>query len=275
MTTKFPLVSIIMPCYNSKEIWFRESIESVLNQSFKDFELIIVNDCSTNDIEKIILEYKEKDSRIVYLKNEKNLKITKTLNHGLSIAKWKYIARQDDDDIWADKDKLKKQVEFLEEHKDYWLVWTNAVIINQDWEDMYKLNRPKTDKELREQIIVWNRIVHSSILMRKFDLDKVWWKYDTKWKHVEDYELRLRLLQVCKWYILTDSYIKYRVNEKSITISNYRKQKWFALKLMFKYFRYYPKKYLLKASCLHIWELIIPEKWTKFILKKIKSFNVK
>ena len=87
MTTKFPLVSIIMPCYNSKEIWFRESIESVLNQSFKDFELIIVNDCSTNDIEKIILEYKEKDNRIVYLKNEKNLKITKTLNHGLSIAK--------------------------------------------------------------------------------------------------------------------------------------------------------------------------------------------
>jgi glycosyltransferase involved in cell wall biosynthesis len=76
-----------MPCYNSKEIWFRESIESVLNQSFKDFELIIVNDCSTNDIEKTILEYKEKDDRIVYLKNEKNLKITKTLNHGLSVAK--------------------------------------------------------------------------------------------------------------------------------------------------------------------------------------------
>jgi hypothetical protein len=193
----------------------------------------------------------------------------------LSVAKWRYIARQDDDDIWADKDKLKKQVEFLEGHDDYWLVWTNAIIINQDWEDMYKLNRPKTDKELREQIIVWNRIVHSSILMRKSDLDKVWWEYDPEWKHVEDYELWLRLLQICKWYILTDSYIKYRINEKSITINNYRKQKWFALKLMFKYFRHYPKKHLLKAFCFRVRELIIPEKWTKFILKKIKSFNVK
>ena len=272
MLENSPLVSIIMPSYNSKESWFRESVDSVLNQSFNNFELIIINDASTNDIERVILDYKRKDDRIIYLKNENNIKITETLNKGLSVAKWKYIARQDDDDIWVDKDKLKTQVTFLEMHEDYWLIWTNAIIINQKWEELYRLNRPRTDEELREKLVVWNWIVHSSIMMRKTDLDKVWWKYNPKWKYTEDYELWLRLLSVCKGYIMIDSYIKYRVNEKSITMSNYRKQKWFALKLLFKYFKYYPKKYLVKWVLFRVWELIIPEKWIKFVLKKLKSF---
>ena len=75
-----PLVSVILPTYNGKSEWLSESIDSVLNQTFKDFELIIINDASTNGIEDTILKYKKKDSRIVYLKNEKNLKLTKTLN---------------------------------------------------------------------------------------------------------------------------------------------------------------------------------------------------
>ena len=107
--------------------------------------------------------------------------------------------------------------------------------------------------------------------MRKSDLDNVWWEYDPEWKHVEDYELWLRLLQVCKWCIFTDSYIKYRVNEKSITISNYRKQKWTTLKLFRKYYKYYPKKYFIKAIFFHLWEWIVPEKWTKSVLKKIRK----
>jgi glycosyltransferase involved in cell wall biosynthesis len=75
-----PMVSIILPTYNWREEWIRKSIESVLNQTYKDFELIIINDASTNDIEKVIKEYEKKDDRIVYVKNEKNLKLTKTLN---------------------------------------------------------------------------------------------------------------------------------------------------------------------------------------------------
>jgi len=274
MSTESPLVSIILPTYNWRKEWFSTAVDSVLNQTFKDFELIIINDCSTNDIEKTILEYKGKDSRIVYVKNEKNLRLTRTLNKWLKLAKWKYIAREDDDDIWIDEKKIEKQVEFLEEHDDYWLVWTNCIIMNQDWKELYKFDRPRTDKEIRENIIAWNWIVHSSIVMRKSYLDQVWWEYDINWDYTEDYELWLRLMQICKFYNITDSYIKYRVNEKSITLSHYRAMKWNNFRLMIKYAKYYPKKYLLKWLVFRLWELIIPEKWTKYILKKFRNFSV-
>ena len=99
MIKKTPTVSVILPTYNWREEWIRQSIESVLDQTYKDFELIIINDASTNDVEKIIKEYEKMDDRIVYIKNEKNLKLTKTLNKWIDIANGKYIARQDDDDI--------------------------------------------------------------------------------------------------------------------------------------------------------------------------------
>lgn len=274
MNKKTPTVSVILPTYNWREEWIRKSIESVLNQTYKDFELIIINDASTNDVEKIIKEYEEKDDRVVYVKNEKNLKLTKTLNKWIDLAKGKYIARQDDDDIWQDKEKLKRQIEFLEEHEDYWLVWTNCIIMDQDENELYSFNRPSTDKEIRDNMMVWNWIVHSSIVMRKSDLEKAWWYYNPDWNYMEDYELWLRLWQVCKMHNFTDSYIKYRINQKSVTISHYRKQKWFNLRLMFKYAKYYPKKYFLKWLAFRLWELIIPEKWTKYILKKFRSFKV-
>ena len=274
MDKKTPTVSVILPTYNWREEWIRKAIESVLNQTYKDFELIIINDASTNDVEKVIKEYEKKDERVIYVKNEKNLKLTKTLNKWIDLAKGKYIARQDDDDIWADKEKLKMEVEFLEEHKDYGLVWTNCIIMDQDENELYSFNRPSTDKEIRDNMMTWNWIVHSSIVMRKSSLEKAWWYYNPDWNYMEDYELWLRMWQVCKMYNFTDSYIKYRVNQKSVTLSHYRKQKWFNLQLMFKYMKYYPKKYFLKWLAFRLWELIIPEKWTKYILKKFRSFKV-
>ena len=274
MNKKTPMVSIILPTYNWREERIRKAIESVLNQTYKDFELIIINDASTNNVEDIIKEYEKKDDRVVYIKNEKNLKLTKTLNKWIDIAKWKYIARQDDDDIWQDKEKLWKQIAFLDAHEDYWLIWTNCIIMDQDENEMYSFNRPRTDKEIRENMMVWNWIVHSTIVMRKTALEKAWWYYNPDWNYMEDYELWLRMWQVCKMYNITDSYIKYRVNRKSVTISHYRKQKWFNVKLMFKYMKYYPKKYFLKGLVYRVRELVIPEKWTKYILQKFRKFNV-
>lgn len=90
-----------------------------MSQTFADFELIIINDASTSDIETTILKYAAQDSRIVYIKNEKNLKLTATLNKALGVAKGAFIARIDDDDIRIDKEKLEKQVAFLKENSEY------------------------------------------------------------------------------------------------------------------------------------------------------------
>ena len=267
-----PIISIILPTYNGKEERLSESIESVLNQSFKDFELIIINDASTNNIEKIIKEYK--DSRIRYIKNEKNLKLTKTLNKWISVARWKYIARIDDDDIRSDSDKLEKQINFMESNKEYWLVWTNGIIINSDWKELYRLIKPFSDDELRKKLIIWNWFIHSSVIIRKSILDKVWWFYDEKWNFVEDYELWLRIWKISKMKNLSDIFIKYRVNENWVSVLNHRKQKFLALKLLFKYYKYYPKTYTIYAFIFKLWELIVPPSISKFIMNKIRHIKV-
>jgi glycosyltransferase involved in cell wall biosynthesis len=101
-----PKVSVLMPNYNCEK-YIAEAIESILDQSFTDFEFIIIDDCSTDGSWKIIQEYAEKDARINAMKNEENLKICKTLNRGIEIAKGEYIARMDSDDIakpeWLEK----------------------------------------------------------------------------------------------------------------------------------------------------------------------------
>ena len=274
MMTKNPLISIILPTYNGKKERLKESVDSVLNQTFKDFELIIINDASTNDIEETILEYTKKDDRIVYIKNEKNLKLTKTLNKWISLANGKYIARIDDDDIWEDEQKLEKQIKFLEENNDYWIIWTNWIIIDQDWNELYKLIRPSSNDEIKKKIIIGNWFIHSSILIRKTTLDEVWWFYNPEWNFVEDYELWLRIWKASKMKIISDSYIKYRQNIKSVSNSNYRKQKWLALKLFFKYYKFYPKKYFIRALIFHIWEWLVPYSITSTILRLMKNINI-
>ena len=104
------LISVLMPVYNTKEEFLRTAIESILNQTFSNFEFIIINDGSTNNAEDVILSYK--DDRIIYLKQE-NQGIVAALNNGWDRAKGEYIARMDSDDI-SFPDRFEKQIEYLE-----------------------------------------------------------------------------------------------------------------------------------------------------------------
>ena len=110
-----PLVSVLIPVYNTKYRYLREAIESILNQTYGNFELLIINDASCDNAEDVILSYK--DERIKYYKNETNLKLIATLNKGIELSKGKYIARLDADD-YCTPDRLEKQVKYMEEHPD-------------------------------------------------------------------------------------------------------------------------------------------------------------
>ena len=105
-------VSVLMPVYNTRRAELQVAIESILDQTYKDFEFIIINDGSTNDAEEVILDYK--DDRIKYYKNETNLKLISTLNKGIDLCSGKYIARLDSDD-YSEPDRLEKQVKVMEE----------------------------------------------------------------------------------------------------------------------------------------------------------------
>src|ERR1017187_7276972 len=110
MKNNSPYITVLMPVYNAAP-FLREAIDSILNQTFKNFELLIINDGSTDNCEEIILTYK--DPRIRYIKNETNIKLISTLNKGIKLSKGKYIVRMDADDI-SFPDRIEKQVNYME-----------------------------------------------------------------------------------------------------------------------------------------------------------------
>lgn len=185
-----PLISVILPTYNWTKQRLSEAIESVLSQTYPFFELLIINDASTNGIEKTIQSYAKKDKRVIYIYNQANLKLTKTLNKGIELAKWTYIARIDDDDTWCDTDKLKQQVEFMENNPDYAVIGTRGIHIFD--ESSEHRNLPLTDQEIRQIILFNTPFHHSSVLIRKEALDTIG-NYNPSYNGIEDRELRLRL----------------------------------------------------------------------------------
>lgn len=123
---KSPVISVVMPVYNTKENDLRMAIESILNQTFSDFEFVIVNDCSTNNAEDVIFSYD--DQRIRYIKNKTNLKLIETSNILIREAKCEYVARLDSDDYSA-PERLEKQYKYMEEHPEIGVLGTFYVRI--------------------------------------------------------------------------------------------------------------------------------------------------
>ena len=118
-------ISVIMSIYSEKEEWIKESIDSILSQTFRDFEFIIINDNpKRKENENLLLEYSQKDNRIIVITNKENIGLTKSLNKGLSIAKGKYIARMDADDI-SFPTRFQKQIDFLDKNTEYVLCGAN------------------------------------------------------------------------------------------------------------------------------------------------------
>lgn len=213
-----PKVSVIMPVYNG-ERFLRESIESVLNQSFPDFEFIIINDGSKDNSLNIIKEYGNKDNRIKIIDQE-NTGIVGALNNALKISKGEFIARMDADDI-SEKERLEKQYDFLQKEKAY-LCGTWAKIIDENGRETgQKFNYPKK-KWLQNKfyLIRGNPFIHPSVLFSKKIYDRE--KDDQgnlyrNFKHVEDYELWSRLVPKYRSVNIDEYLLKYRIHDNQIT----------------------------------------------------------
>lgn len=253
---KSPTVSIILSTYNWSK-YIKESIISVLNQTYKNFEFIIINDFSIDNVEKIILDLQENDNRIVYIKNKENLKLTKSLNKWIKIAKWKYIVRIDDDDIWLNK-KLEEQITFMEKNIEYWLCWFSTIIINNQWKIINKNKMRELDQDIRNNLLKSNQFVHSSVMIRKSILDKAWWTYNYKYNWAEDYELWLRIWKISKLYNISKYLVKYRWLQTSISRKKWIIQELLWFKIIIKYRKEYP--YFFKSFTLRLISFLIPEK---------------
>jgi len=185
-------ISVIMGVYNSQDEYkLRKSIESILNQTYTNFEFIICNDCSTKEFIKPVLEeYKNKDSRIIVIENETNKGLAYSLNHCLEHATGKYIARQDDDDISLPT-RFKKEVDILDKNQEISIVGSNI------W--LYDNNQITGKRDMKEYPIKKNLLfgvtfAHPTIMVRKEAFDKVGnYSIDPIIRRTEDYDLYFKL----------------------------------------------------------------------------------
>ncbi len=222
-----PKVSVIMSVRNG-EAYLKACIDSILGQTFGDFEFIIVDDASTDASAVLIDEYTLADDRVRLVGNKENLGLTKSLNIALKKARGEYIARMDADDI-AFPERFEKQVKFLDENKDYGLVGSWAELINEKSETIGEQRYPTKYENLSKSLIRFNPFFHSSIMMRKSSLDTAGF-YNEDWKYAQDYELFFRLNRISKLSNLPENLLKSRVSENSITRKKNTEQAKFALR---------------------------------------------
>ncbi|HZG84980.1 glycosyltransferase [Paenibacillus sp.] len=214
------LISVIMSVYNEKESELKLAIESILNQTFKMFEFIIILDNPTNkSVLRLLKHYSMYDKRINVLVNKKNLGLANSLNKGIKIAKGKYIARMDADDISV-LNRLEKQFNFLEDNKNYDVVATDRLDINESGEliDTSYLVVNSFD-DIKSILPFGSVITHPSVLMRKsFILSMNGYR---NFKAAQDYDLWLRLITSgYKVKVLPDKLIYYRIRNSGISLSN-------------------------------------------------------
>jgi glycosyltransferase involved in cell wall biosynthesis len=206
-----PLVSVILPVYNGEK-YLLDAINSILDQTYDNFELIVLNDCSPDNSRNIILSIQ--DSRLKLIDNEVNLGLVGSLNKGISNSSGKYIARMDQDDI-SIASRLEKQVDYLENNVSCQLLGTNYQAIG-DYN--YTSNLPSTAKEVTLQLHIHNCICHPSVMFRKSVFQDSNLKYNSTFVDCEDYGLWIDMLSKnLELNNLPDILIKYRIGKQSTT----------------------------------------------------------
>ena len=212
--TKAPQVTVLMAVYNGNR-YLREAVDSMLGQTFTDFEFIIINDSSTDTSREILSTYS--DSRIRVVENEQNIGLTKSLNRGLSLARGEYVARMDADDR-SHSERLQKQVAYLDAHPNVAVLGTQHNTINAKGILMpfWTIKRPVDPLAFRWCWIFDNPIAHSTAVFRRGIVWGVLGGYDENFRTSQDFELWSRVGRnnyvMCN---LTDVLLDFRVHKQS------------------------------------------------------------
>lgn len=206
-----------MPVYNS-ELYLREAVDSILNQTFSDFELLIIDDASTDQSVAIIQSYT--DSRIHLIQKPENTGYTQSLNMGLAIAKGEFIARMDSDDISLPT-RFEQQIAYLDAHPDVLLCGTQFQFIGSNWTS----KQPLSYEELKVKLITASCILHPSVCFRTsfFRENNIF--YDIQKEPAEDYDLWTRLIFMGKMVNLDTVLLQYRRHTNQVSTTRFLEQR--------------------------------------------------
>lgn len=209
-----PLISVVMSIYNG-ERYLREAIKSILNQTWKDFEYIVVDDGSTDSSLAILQSIK--DERLRIIANETNLGQTRCLNRGLQLARGQYIARQDADDLSLPA-RFEQQVAFLDTRPEIGLLGTCVIKIDESGQKQKRHLTCVTNVEIQRSLLLSNQFVHGSVMFRRSCLEKVG-SYDERYRLAQDYDLWLRMAEWYEVYNLKEPLYLWRMHAQSISSS--------------------------------------------------------
>ncbi len=277
------LISVIMSNYNTPEEFLRPAIESILNQTYQNFEFIIIDDCSTDNSLSIIESYSDK--RIKIIKNEINLGITKSLNKGLKAAKGEFVARMDADDISLEA-RFEKQLAFLKSHPDHIVCGTGVELIG-DWETKYtgkfmcRIITPKDEFRIHLLFGNYPNIVNPTAMFNGCLLLKHNIIYNENYSLAQDYRMWISCSEVAECANIQETLLYYRVHAKAVSNDKKELQKNIAYQIMqeqldklhleltediaeiHKDFLFSRKQYSIKCK-----------KWIKTLLKYNKKYNI-
>ena len=251
------LVSIIMPSYNTAR-FIKETIDSVLAQTYQNWELIIVDDCSTDNTDEIVSAYN--DERIRYLKNEKNSGAAVSRNYALREAKGKWIAFLDSDDLWS-PDKLEKQIGFMES-KGYGFSYTEYSLIDENSDPLgIRTTGPKKISRQGMLNYCW-----PGCLTVMYDAEKVGLIQINDIKKNNDYAMWLKVSKMAKCYLLKEDLAKYRKRAGSISNHGYKS----LIKWHYKLFREAEGRCAISAAFLTLRNLVFGVIKKSLYVKRIK-----
>ena len=231
-----PSISVVMSVYQEPLQWITQSINSILNQSFQDFELIIINDCPTRpENAKLLDSFSMSDNRIKVIENVKNLGLPKSLNKGLAVASGKYIARMDADDI-SDLKRFEIQYEFMELHRD--VIATGSCYVQFDNDVISKFVRhPESSDEIKAALLFRNVIAHPTAFLRREVLTLHNISYSESMLYVEDLALWHALAPLGAFHNIQQPLLQYRQSKGQISTANADVQAINAYELRLRYYR--------------------------------------
>ncbi|MBX4270559.1 glycosyltransferase [Clostridium estertheticum] len=215
-----PFVSIIMSVYNEKEMWLSQSIESILKQTYKNFEFIIILDNPSNIcLKNMIIRYQNNDNRIVFIENHENIGLTKSLNKGLCVCKGEFIARMDADDISL-VNRLERQIKYLRENGNIDFIGTNTIIIDEQDNEIKRIKYiPNKSKYINKLLRFYNPMNHPTWMFKRELLKDLKEYRDIPF--AEDYDFVCRAVTYgYKVANLNENLLKYRIRNNSICFEN-------------------------------------------------------
>lgn len=232
------LVTVVVPTKNGSK-YISRAIQSVQNQDFKFWELIAVNDGSTDTTAAVLESHAVHDSRIRMLTNFTSLGVPVTLNKGIAQARGAYIARIDDDDEWCDPHKLSQQVEFFQEHPEHVLVGTGVIVQDEHRRELWRYCNPETDADIRPRLLGKNCFSNATVMFRKAAWERAG-GYSSGARLVEDYEFWLRLGTMGMMANLPIYSTRYTIRSGNTTALHHRKAYWLTMGVAYSHRHSYP-----------------------------------